>query len=142
MLNDILTGVNAKLKELFGEDTVIYTDAVEQGLKEPCFFVGFLEPSEKTVIGRRHFRSTGMYIQYLPGSPAQINRELYRVSDILMDGMETITLRNGDILRGSGLSSKVSEGVLNFFVNYNLFVIKPSEESPDMETIEAEVRKE
>lgn len=142
MLNDILTGVNAKLKELFGEDTVIYTDAVEQGLKEPCFFVGFLEPSEKTVIGRRYFRNTGMYIQYLPGSPAQINRELYQVSDILMDGMETITLRNGDILRGTGVSSKVSEGVLNFFVNYNLFVIKPAEESPDMEAIEAEVRKE
>lgn len=142
MLNDILSGVNAKLKELFGEDTVIYTDAVEQGLVEPCFFVGFLEPSEKTVIGRRRFRSTGIYIQYLPGSPAQINRELYRVADILMDGMESITLKNGDILRGTGISSKASEGVLNFFVNYNMFIIKPAGQSPDMGEIETEVRKE
>lgn len=142
MLNDILSGVNAKLKELFGEDTVIYTDAVEQGLVEPCFFVGFLEPSEKTVIGRRRFRSTGIYIQYLPGSPAQINRELYRVADILMDGMETITLKNGDILRGTRISSKVSEGVLNFFVNYNMFIIRPADQSPDMGEIETEVRKE
>ena len=41
MLNDILNGVNARLKELFGADTVIYTDAVEQGLKEPCFLLAF-----------------------------------------------------------------------------------------------------
>ncbi len=142
MLNDILNGVNARLKELFGADTVIYTDAVEQGLKEPCFFVGFLEPSEKQVIGRRYFRDTGMYIQYLPGNPEQINRELYRVSDILMDGMETITLKNGDILRGTRLSSRVSDDVLNFFVNYNLFVIKPADQIPDMGEIEAQVRKD
>ena len=37
MLTDILDGVNQRLKELFGKDAVIYTDAVEQGLKEPCF---------------------------------------------------------------------------------------------------------
>lgn len=141
MLNDILNGVNARLKELFGDEAVIYTDAVEQGLKEPCFFVGFLEPSEKPVIGRRHFRSTGMYIQYLPGNPAQINRELYRVSDILMDGMETITLQNGDTLRGTGRSSRVSDGVLNFFVSYNMYVIKDAEPSPDMEEIETEIRR-
>ncbi len=142
MLTDILDGVNQRLKELFGKDAVIYTDAVEQGLKEPCFFVGFLEPSEKPVTGCRYYRNIGMYIQYLPGRPAQINRELYRVSDILMDGMETITLKNGDVLRGTGRSGRISDGVLNFFVNYNLFVIKTVAHSPGMGEIEVEIRKE
>lgn len=142
MLNDILDGVNLRLKELFGKDTVIYTDAVEQGLIEPCFFVGFLEPSEKPIIGRRYYRRIGMYIQYLPGTPKQINRELCRVSDILMDGMETITLKNGDLLRGTGRSSKLEDGVLSFFVNYNLFVIKPVDPAPGMDDMTAEIRKE
>lgn len=142
MLNDLLDGVNRRLKELFGPETVIYTDAVEQGLKEPCFFVGFLEPSEKQVVGRRYYRSIGMYIQYLPGRPSQINRELYRTADILTDGMEMITLKNGDLIRGTNRSSKVSDGVLNFFVDYNLFLIKPAEKAPGMGEIEAGIRKE
>lgn len=141
MLNEILDGVNRKLKELFGDNAVIYTDAVEQGLKEPCFFVGFLEPSEKPVMGRRYYRNIGVFIQYLPGRPAQMNRELYRTADILTDGMEMITLKNGDLIRGTNRSSKVSDGVLNFFVNYNLYVVKPAETAPGMGEIEAEVKK-
>lgn len=142
MLNEILDGVNQKLKELFGDNTVIYTDAVEQGLKEPCFFVGFLEPSEKPVMGRRYYRNIGVFIQYLPGRPAQMNRELYRTADILTDGMEMITLKNGDLIRGTNRSSKVLDGVLNFFVDYNLFLIKPVEKAPGMGEIEAGIRKE
>lgn len=141
MLNDIMDAVTKRLDELFGDGYKIYTDAVEQGVAEPCFFVGFLEPSEKPVIGRRHFRSTGMYIQYLPGSPNQVSCELCHVADILMDGMETITLKNGDLLRGTGISSRVSEGILNFFVNYNMFIIRPADQFPDMGELEAEVRK-
>ena len=49
MLNDIMDAVTRRLNELFGDGYEIYTDAVEQGLKEPCFFVQFLEPSEKPV---------------------------------------------------------------------------------------------
>ena len=45
MLNDIMDAVTRRLNELFGDGYEIYTDAVEQGLKEPCFFVQFLEPS-------------------------------------------------------------------------------------------------
>lgn len=141
MLNDIMDGVTRRLDELFGDEYTIYTDEVEQGLQEPCFFVGFMEPSEKPMLGRRSYRETGMYIQYLPGHPAQVNRELYRVSDLLMDGLETITLNNGDILRGTGRSSKVSDGVLHFFVNYNMFVIRSAEPSSEMEDMEADIKK-
>ncbi len=37
MLNDIMDAVTRRLNELFGDDYEIYTDVVEQGLKEPCF---------------------------------------------------------------------------------------------------------
>lgn len=141
MLNEILDGVNRKLKELFGRDTVIHTDPVEQGLTEPCFFVGFIEPSERPMIGQRYYRNIGLYIQYLPGRQTQINRELYRVSDVLTDGMEYIALKNGDLLRGSGRSSKITNGVLSFFVSYNMFIIKPKEQAPGMDDIESEIRK-
>lgn len=41
MLNDIMDAVTRRLNELFGDGYEIYTDAVEQGLKEPCFLCSF-----------------------------------------------------------------------------------------------------
>lgn len=151
MLDDILNAVIIRINELFGDNTVIYTDAVEQGLAEPCFFVGFLEPSEKPMIGQRHFRNVGMYIQYLPdrSDPAShpVNRTLYQVSDVLTDGMEYITLANGDKLRGTRIRSTVlrEEAVLSFFINYNHFVIKETSkpvQSMDDVGIEAKLKEE
>ena len=38
MLNDIMDAVTRRLNELFGDGYEIYTDAVEQGLKELLVF--------------------------------------------------------------------------------------------------------
>lgn len=138
MLNDIMDAVTRRLNELFGDDYEIYTDAVEQGLKEPCFFVQFLDPSEKPMIGRRYYRQTDMCIQYLPGGIKQQRREINRVSDILMNGMEYITLQDGSLLRGTGRNHRTEDGVLNFFVSYNMFILKEEKTEESMETIEIE----
>ena len=79
-----------------------------------------------------------MCIQHLPGDTVQPSRELNRVADILMDGMEYVTLANGDLLRGTGRSHRTEDGVLSFLVSYNMFVLKqPAGEDP-MESIEFE----
>lgn len=137
MLNDILDAVTRRLDALFGEGYEIYTDEVKQGLKEPCFFVQFLEPSEKRVIGQRYYRQTDVCIQYFPGNAKKIMRELNRVSDILLSGMEYITLEDDSLLRGTGLSVRpdMEQRVLTFLVSYNMFVIKPKEREDTMEDI-------
>lgn len=137
MLNDILDAVTRRLDALFGEGYEIYTDEVKQGLKEPCFFVQFLEPSEKQVIGQRYYRQTDVCIQYFPGNAKKIMRELNQVSDILMDGMEHITLADGSLLRGTSMSARpdMEQQVLSFFVSYNLFVLKIKEQEETMEDI-------
>ncbi len=137
MLNDIMDAVTGRLYELFGDRYTIYTDDVKQGLEEPCFFVQFLEPSEKPMIGRRYFRRTDMCIQYMPGDIPQISEELNRVSDILMDGMEYITLSDSGLLHGTNRSHRAEEGVLSFFVSYNMFVMKPEPQEASMEGLEA-----
>lgn len=135
MLNDIMDAVTGKLDELFPTCT-IYTDEVEQDLQEPCFFVGFLEPSETPMLGQRYFRSTGVSIQYLPGESEAVSRELARAADTLMDGMEYIRLPDGPLLRGTRMKGNASDGVLNFFVNYNMFVIKEKEQEEVMEKLD------
>ena len=52
-----------------------------------------------------------------------------------MFGLRYITLPNGDMLRGTSISYEVVEGVLHFFVNYNMIVNIPKE-LPTMETLE------
>lgn len=145
MLNDILDAITNKLDELF-PDNPVYTDAVEQDLVEPCFFVQFLEPSEKPMIGQRYYRETAVSIQYLPGDTREVLRELNRVADILMDGMEYITLEDGSLLRGTGRLARpdMEERILTFLVNYNMFVIrqKPKEEPMKDIMTQTEVRRQ
>ena len=134
MYNDIMDAVTRKLDSLFPETTV-YTSKVDQGLTEPCFFVGFLEPSENTLLGQRYFRSTGMYIQYMPGEMEQPARELNRVLDVLMESMEYIPLDDGYLMRGTRRSGESRDGVLSFFVNYDQFGLRTGKMEESMENI-------
>lgn len=134
MYNDIMDAVTRKLDSLFPETTV-YTSKVDQGLTEPCFFVGFLEPSEKSLLGQRYFRSTGMYIQYMPGEMEQPAKELNRVLDVLMESMEYIPLADGSLMRGTRRSGESRDGVLSFFVNYDRFGLRPGKMEESMENI-------
>ena len=137
MLNDIMDAVTRRLDELFGDGYRIYPDPVKQGLEEPCFFVQFLEPSEKQMIGPRYYRKTDICIQYMPGDVPQPSRELNRVSDILMYGMEYITSDDGSQLRGTGMKARpdMDVNVLTFLVSYNMYVIKQEQEKETMENV-------
>ena len=56
----------------------------------------------------------------------------------LMECLEFITLPNGDVLHGTSMSYEVQDGVLHFFVNYNLTLRRETEETA-METLETTV---
>lgn len=131
MYNEIVDALTGKLAELFPECPV-HTDTVEQGLEEPCFIVNMLEPSEERVMGQRYFRKTGFCVQYLPGKAAQVSRELNRVAEILMEGLEYITQEDGKLLRGSGRSFRTVEGMLLFNVSYNMYVLREREKAETM----------
>ena len=44
MINKIIDGISIALNAEFGNDYEIYTDNIEQGLKEPCFSIVCLNP--------------------------------------------------------------------------------------------------
>lgn len=134
MYNDIMDAVTRKLDTLFPEATV-YTSKVDQGLIEPCFFVGFLEPSEKPLLGQRYLRSTGMYIQYMPEEMERPTRELNRVLEILMESMEYLSLADGSLMRGTRRSGVSRDGILSFFVNYDRFGLRTGKTEEAMDNI-------
>ena len=55
-----------------------------------------------------------------------------------MLGRRFIKLPSGDLLHGTSVNYEIVDNVLHFFVNYNLPMIRPAEETY-METLETEV---
>lgn len=44
MINSIIASISISLNAEFGDEYTTYTESVEQGLKEPCFFLSCINP--------------------------------------------------------------------------------------------------
>lgn len=137
MLNEIIKGISAKLYVTFGDAYKIYQDNVEQGLREPCFFIVVLQPEITPMLGRRFIKRNPFDIQYFPTNPRN-NTEMFTVAERMMGALDFITLPGGDLLHGTRVNYEIVDNVLHFFVNYNLPMIKTAEET-HMKTLETEV---
>lgn len=137
MLTEIIKGISMKLNAAFGDGYKIYQNDVEQGLKEPCFFIQILKPELSPLLGRRSLKRNPFDILYHPSAPGN-NVEMITVADRMMEALEFITLPNGDSLRSTGINYEIVDDVLHFFVNFNHTQIKPYEETT-METLDVEV---
>ena len=128
MIDLIMDGISTKLFDVFGDRCEYYGDTnVVQGLKEPCFFIVGLNPSQTQRLGKRCQRRHPFNIQYFP-EKAGNNMELQMVASECFDALEYITLPNGDMLRGTQMSYEIVDGVLHFRVNYDVFLNKPTKQ--------------
>lgn len=136
MVNEIIDGISLKLNRVFGDGYEIYGDTdIVQGLKEPCFFIALLNPSQTKVIGHRYFRENPFNVQYFPRN-SEDNIEMHEVASELFDALEYITLPNGDILHGTAMTYDIVDGVLHFKVNYNIYVRRNITPEQSMEGLE------
>lgn len=137
MLNEIIKGVSMKLNAAFGSRYKFYQNDVKQGFKPPCFFLAVLNPELTSLIGRRYVNRNPLDIRYFPQDGAD-NKELFAVALELTEVLEFIALPGGELVHGTGMNYEVADGVLHFFVNYNLTLIKPADNTP-METLAVDV---
>lgn len=133
MLNSIINGIAIKLNQVFGDGFEIYTESVEQGLNEPCFFIFILPSSQDQVIGKRYFRRHPFDIHYFPSTKDK-NAEILDVVESLNDVLEYVPM-DVDLVHGTKMHHEVVDGVLHFFVEYNFHVIKETDTDDPMETI-------
>lgn len=134
MIDEIMDVVIRRLNELFPGYS-IDTDGVKQSPEAPYFSVNLLELSRKPMLGGRFFQQNRFCIRFFPDA-SQGNQDLYRVLGVLMDGLEYITLQDGSILHGTGQSSRMEAEILNYFVNYNLFLTRREEPAELMGSVE------
>ena len=137
MLNEIITGISQQLNTAFGDGYEIYKNDVEQGLNEPCFFISVIKPELSPLLGSRGIWRNPFDIHYFP-KRAGSNAELFDVAEKLIYALEFIPMPDGLPLRGTGMSYDIIDGVLHFYVNFNMIVNQPREENP-METLTTNV---
>lgn len=133
MINKIIDGIIASLNKEFGDEYEIYPEDIEQGLKEPCFSIVCINPAMNQVLGKRYFKSNSFCIHYFPKSKNEAKSEINGVTEKLFNCLEYIEV-DGDLCNGTELHAEPVDGVLNFFVNFDLFVYKEREKTPYMET--------
>ena len=133
MINDIINGICVAINKQFGDEYEIYTESVEQGFQEPCFSIVCLNPTINQVISKRYFRENQFCIHYFPKTREK-RFECHQVSDRLFDALECITVTNDSIL-GTNIYSEIVDGVLSFFVNYDMYVYKNEDEKENMESV-------
>ena len=117
-----------KIRTEFQEDSYnIYTEEVEQGFCEPCFFIQCLSQSEKEKLSERFLAQHSFVISYFPKKG---NAECWQVQKKLQYLLYYITLEEGSLLRGTNRKGSITDGVLQFFVNYDFpmkYKVKPDE---------------
>lgn len=128
MINSIIDAISVTLNAEFGDDYNIYTESIEQGLKEPCFFVQCINPTSERFLGNKYKRTNQFCIQYFPSSEDKYN-ECMSVTERLFLALDRV-----DDWLASKMNSEIVDGVLNFFVNYDGFVYKNMEQTM-METM-------
>lgn len=138
MINSIIEGISRAINAEFGDDHAIYAEKVEQGLKEPCFFISCIAPTKRLFVGRRYFRTNTFCIQFFPRDPDYEKEECNAAAERLFSCLEYITI-DGDLMRGTGMKSETVDGVLNFFVNYDCFEIRQDSSDNNMSDIAKQI---
>ena len=134
MIQKIIDGISISLNAEFGGNYKIYTESIEQGLKEPCFSILCVNPTNELFMGKKYFRKNLFCIQYFPSSKEEKYAECMEVLERLYDCLEIIKVGD-DPQRGTSMHGEVVDSVLNFFVNYDMFVYKV-EVADEMETLD------
>lgn len=122
MINKIIDGICIALNNEFGDSYEIYTESVEQGLKEPCFFINSLNPTNAQFLNNKYERTQPFCIQYFPSS-SEKNYECNEVLEQLNQCLEYISVSD-NLTRGTEMHGEMVDGILNYFIHYDFFVIK------------------
>jgi len=133
VISELIDGISVKLNGVFGDGHRIYSEIVAQGLQEPCFFISALDPSLTQLMGNRYRAHNPFVVHYFPAG-ADRNIECHDIAVRLYEALNCITF-DGAPVRGTQMRYAISDGVLQFFVNYNLIVTKSEAAAENMQTL-------
>lgn len=135
MINPIIKGISIALYAEFGDGYKIYAEDVEQGLKEPCFFVSCISSSDRLYFDKRHLRENQFCIQYFPAPGRRQTKECHDIAERLEKCLEYLNAQSG-LIRGTKMHYEISDEILHFFVNYDCFIRRRTGDQDGMQAME------
>lgn len=137
MINTILQGIVDTLYTLYDGKVPIYTAQQKQGFEAPCFFVEFVDSQLISELKGHYVRNLSFQISYITtfdeGDSVDY-KDLYAQLAPLEMGLETLLLRNGDIIRGEDISGEIDEA-LHVHITYPDRFYIPKDKGVLMETL-------
>ncbi len=100
----------------------VYTEALPQGFKAPCFFVREVRRTSVRTVGERFRQRVEVEIVYYPKDKLNPREECYAVSNALFEQMEFVKTDEG-LIHGVDKRSEVNDGVLKFRVSFDFFIV-------------------
>ena len=139
MLNKTISAIAVRLHETFGDDYTFYKEDVPQDLREPAFIITHLITLNSAKLPNRYLRKQTFNIQYFPKDENNSKNEMYDVAEKMLIALEYINLSHNEnfdnLCRGTKMRYEIVDGVLHFFVNYDLFVKKEVVKQDSMENL-------
>lgn len=136
MIDDVLQGIGAALKDEFGSDIRVTAENTEQGLSGPCFFVQLIKPQDEPFPSHVTRWVQPFDVIYFPADGEGL-QAMYTIARRGIAALQIIEIGDRKT-RGTQFSYQVVDDVLHIFVNYDLFVRTEPEKNP-METIDTNV---
>lgn len=137
MVNDLIQSISSSLNAEFGDSYGIYREEHTQDQRAPCFVIRCLSSAERHFFWKRYFRENRFCVAYFPETEGKGREECDFVAERLFSCLEYMETGE-DPVRGSNMNYEVKDGILNFFVNYDMFVYKMLESVPAMEGVSTE----
>ena len=137
MVEKIIKATAKTLNQVFGDDFEIYfSKDIQQGLTEPCFIIALVSSSRIRRIGVRYQMFNSYVVQFFP-KIQRGNIEMIEVAEQLLDALEYVQLSDGDLVQGTAMNYSIQDGVLQFFVDFNMF-LKKEVTLDEMETLKVD----
>ena len=128
MIQAIIDGIIKAIRTEYDKSFRIYTESIEQGLKEPCFFVRCLSPMNEREISDRYRRTYPFMITYFP-STKEPYAECQNVCETLFGLLNDVETDVG-VVHMTETSGEVVDGNLQFSMQCQVFA-RPIVDSVD-----------
>ncbi len=138
MIQNIIKGIAKAINQEFGDNYEIYSEDVSQGLKEPCFSIVHLMTTNTQRLQPRYLRQYDFDIHFFPKDKINTKRECHEVAERLFLCLEYIFFLD-NTLRGIKMRDEIVDGVLHFFITYELFVEREQEAVDNMKVLTTKV---
>lgn len=134
MIQDVINAIAVALKNEFGSNYNIYTENIEQGLREPAFSIVLLTADNEQIVGVRYKRTSVFDVHYFPKDQLNAKRECLEVAERLTLCLESVNFVD-NIYHMIKMNYEIVDGVLHFFVTYNPIVKRVTNPLDKMEKL-------